>query len=173
MQFHWPVQLIISKFHCYTNINSIYRLIHYETENWNIYSFGSGNCGKRTGIVFNSAMDDFSYPGYVDINGWTGSKRNELYPGKRPFSSRSPTIVTDTESKDVKYVVGAAGGTKIITSVAYVNSIKLFQTFYSILYYNLFNKCRCWLDSCGWVMTLKWHWIVPDCIINCIRTFYL
>ena len=82
-------------------------------------SFGSGVVSERTGILLNSGMDDFgipSQPSYFEI---PPSRNNFIEPGKRPLSSMSPTILVDSNG-DVKMVLGAAGGTKIITSIAYV-----------------------------------------------------
>lgn len=80
-------------------------------------SFGCGSMGKRTGIILNSAMDDFGSPGLKNYFGLPGSPPNFIEPRKRPLNSMSPTIIADAEG-NVKLVLGAAGGTKIITSVA-------------------------------------------------------
>uniref|UniRef100_A0A182LRX3 Gamma-glutamyltransferase n=1 Tax=Anopheles culicifacies TaxID=139723 RepID=A0A182LRX3_9DIPT len=80
-------------------------------------TFGAGLMGKRTGIIVNSGMDDFSSPGLRNYFGLPGSKANFIRPQKRALSSMAPTIITDPEY-NVKLVIGAAGGTKITTAVA-------------------------------------------------------
>ncbi|KAK9981721.1 hypothetical protein ABG768_001245 [Culter alburnus] len=79
--------------------------------------FGSGVMSRSTGIIFNDQMCDFSDPKSVlnEIN-----RNNQIKPGKRPLSSKCPTITMDKQSKKVKMVVGGAGGTNITTSVAQV-----------------------------------------------------
>ena len=79
--------------------------------------------GRRTGIIFNNMMNDFSLP---DQPSWSDdawisptNEANWISPGKRPLSSMSPTIITDQNS-DVVMVTGGAGGTKIITAVVQV-----------------------------------------------------
>lgn len=62
-------------------------------------------------------MDDFSTPGQ-DTNGLIASSENYIQPGKRPFSSMTPTIVLARDGS-VKTVIGAAGGSRIISSVAF------------------------------------------------------
>lgn len=74
----------------------------------------------QTGIIYNSVMDDFSFPYFKNFFGLPGSPNNELRPQKRPLSSMSPTIIVD-KNKEAKMVVGASGGTVITTSVAWVN----------------------------------------------------
>lgn len=81
--------------------------------------YGSKFMSPRTGIVLNNQMDDFSYPGLVNAFGVPPSESNMVAPGKRPVSSMSPTIVVDSDNRVVA-IVGASGGTKIITSVAQV-----------------------------------------------------
>ncbi|XP_055915484.1 glutathione hydrolase 1 proenzyme-like [Eupeodes corollae] len=80
------------------------------------YYFGSAIMGKRTGILFNSAMGDFSIPGLENYFSLPPSKANLVQPKKRPMSSMTPTIVTTTKG-DVKLVVGGAGGPKIISAL--------------------------------------------------------
>nr|XP_029712294.1 glutathione hydrolase 1 proenzyme-like [Aedes albopictus] len=90
------------------------------TSSINFY-FGAALSGKRTGIIVNSGMDDFSSPGLQNYFGLPGSKRNYIQPQKRALSSMSPTIVVGSDG-NVKLIVGAAGGTKITTAVAMVNN---------------------------------------------------
>ncbi|XP_057663746.1 glutathione hydrolase 1 proenzyme-like [Diorhabda carinulata] len=88
------------------------------TSTVNIY-FGAGVTSKQTGIILNSVMDDFSYSHLINYFGLSGSPANIMQPGKRPFSSMIPTIITDS-CGNVKVVIGGAGGPKIITSTALV-----------------------------------------------------
>ncbi|KAF7279318.1 hypothetical protein GWI33_007410 [Rhynchophorus ferrugineus] len=87
------------------------------TSSINLY-FGAGMTSKQTGIIFNSVMDDFSFPYFKNYFGIPGSPNNELKPQKRPLSSMSPTIIVD-KNDEAKMVVGASGGTVITTSVAW------------------------------------------------------
>lgn len=65
-------------------------------------------------------MDDFSTPGVSNFWGLAPSPANFVEPGKRPQSSMSPTVVVDSDG-DVEMVIGASGGSKIITAVALVS----------------------------------------------------
>lgn len=90
-----------------------------------IYSFGSGITSERTGLLLNSAMDDFSVPSVVNYYGLPGNnKNNHIKPGKRPLSSMVPSVLT-TSDGDVRMVIGSAGGTKITTSVSFVRAGKI------------------------------------------------
>ncbi len=79
-------------------------------------SFGAGVMAKGTGILFNNEMDDFAIaPDTPNAFGLTGQILNSIAPRKTPLSSMTPTIVT--ENGNVKLVVGAPGGSTIITTV--------------------------------------------------------
>ncbi|XP_065208907.1 scoloptoxin SSD14-like [Planococcus citri] len=79
--------------------------------------FGSFVLSKRTGVLLNNQMDDFSSPKIVNNYGVTPSKTNFIAPGKIPLSSMCPTIILN-QSGDVRLLIGGGGGTKITSSVA-------------------------------------------------------
>jgi gamma-glutamyltranspeptidase/glutathione hydrolase/leukotriene-C4 hydrolase len=82
--------------------------------------FGAKYAGKYTGIIYNDQMDDFSTPGQTNVFGFQPSEANFIRPGKRPMSSMSPTIIVDKRTGDPRLVVGASGGSYIISAVAQV-----------------------------------------------------
>ena len=65
----------------------------------------------------NNEMNDFSVPGQVNAFGYSPSPSNFIRPGKRPLSSISPTIVEYLSNGTLYYVIGSAGGSRIITAV--------------------------------------------------------
>lgn len=84
------------------------------------YYYGAGLIGRRTGIIFNSGMNDFAMPNLDNIFFLPPSANNFMAPYKRAVSSMSPTIITDS-SDDVRLVIGAAGGTKIVSAISSVS----------------------------------------------------
>ncbi len=79
-------------------------------------SFGSRIVVPGTGILLNNEMDDFSAaPGVPNYYGLIGNEKNAIEAGKRPLSSMTPVLLL----KDGEPVLatGAAGGSRIITSV--------------------------------------------------------
>ncbi|XP_043484623.1 scoloptoxin SSD14-like isoform X2 [Leptopilina heterotoma] len=88
------------------------------TSTVNLY-FGSGIVSEQTGILLNSGMDDFGLESKFSYFGIPPSQSNLIEPGKRPLSSMSPTILIDSNN-NVKMIIGAAGGTKITTAIAFV-----------------------------------------------------
>merc|ERR1712071_279199 len=85
----------------------------------NLY-FGSKIKGKRTGVIFNDSMDDFSSPGVINDFGVKPSPANFIKPGKRPQSSMSPSIISELDTDLQVMTIGGAGGTKITTASAFV-----------------------------------------------------
>ncbi|KAB5566235.1 gamma-glutamyltransferase 1 [Coniochaeta sp. 2T2.1] len=77
--------------------------------------FGSQVMVPETGVIMNNEMNDFSIPGSSNAFGYIPSAANFIWPGKRPLSSISPTIVETSDGK-LYFVIGAAGGSRIITS---------------------------------------------------------
>ncbi|RYO86029.1 hypothetical protein DL766_009984 [Monosporascus sp. MC13-8B] len=77
--------------------------------------FGSKVMIPETGVIMNNEMNDFSIPGSSNAFGYIPSPANFVRPGKRPLSSMSPTIVETPDGK-LYYVIGSAGGSRIITA---------------------------------------------------------
>jgi gamma-glutamyltranspeptidase / glutathione hydrolase len=82
-------------------------------------TFGSKVIVPGTGVFLNNEMDDLTLaPGVPNHFGLVGQEANAVAPLKRPLSSMSPTIVL--KDGKVAYVLGAAGGPRIITQVVNV-----------------------------------------------------
>lgn len=84
-----------------------------------IFSFGAKYAGKYTGILYNDIMDDFSTPGLTNSFGFEPTEANFIRPGKRALSSMCPIIVVD-KNNNVRLILGASGGSKIISAVSQV-----------------------------------------------------
>jgi gamma-glutamyltranspeptidase/glutathione hydrolase len=84
--------------------------------------YGSGVTVPGLGFVLNDEMDDFAtVPGRANMFGLVQGEPNAIAPGKRMLSSMSPTIVLSPGGQ-VELVLGAAGGSRIITTVFQVLS---------------------------------------------------
>ena len=78
-------------------------------------NFGSKVAVNGAGFFLNNEMDDFTAePGEPNMFGLIQGKANAVEPEKRMLSSMSPTIVTKNDN--VRMVLGAAGGPRIITA---------------------------------------------------------
>ncbi len=80
-------------------------------------SYGNKKIVDGAGFLLNNEMDDFaSSPGSQNAFGLIGYEANSIKPAKRPLSSMSPTIVLSPEGEPLM-TIGAAGGSRIITTV--------------------------------------------------------
>ncbi|KAJ6263082.1 Gamma-glutamyltranspeptidase [Drechslerella dactyloides] len=77
--------------------------------------FGSSVMIPETGIIMNNQMNDFSIPGSSNAFGYIPAPSNFIRPYKRPLSSTTPHIIERPDGQ-LYLVVGAAGGSKIISS---------------------------------------------------------
>jgi len=83
-------------------------------------SYGNKKIVDGAGFLLNNEMDDFaSSPGSQNAFGLIGYEANSIKPAKRPLSSMSPTIVLNPEGEPLM-TIGAAGGSRIITTVLQV-----------------------------------------------------
>ena len=88
------------------------------------FSYGNRRVVPGTGILLNNEMDDFSAkPGHPNGFGLVGGEKNAIEPEKRMLSSMTPSIVLEKET--VRLVLGAPGGSRIITGVLQVLVNKL------------------------------------------------
>jgi len=77
--------------------------------------YGSGMVAPGTGVLLNNEMDDFALrPGTPNAFGVMGFAANAPQAGKRMLSSMAPSFI---ESKDKLALIGAPGGSRIITEV--------------------------------------------------------
>jgi len=77
--------------------------------------YGSGMVVEGTGVLLNDEMDDFALrPGTPNAYGVLGYDANAVAAGRRPLSSMAPSFMI---GKDMVAVLGAKGGSRIITQV--------------------------------------------------------
>ncbi|KAL4199589.1 hypothetical protein AMTRI_Chr03g145660 [Amborella trichopoda] len=75
--------------------------------------FGAWFRSRKTGIVLNNQMDDFSIPSNTTSNTtMPPAPANFIKPHKRPLSSTMPTIIL--KDGQLNAVIGASGGPRII-----------------------------------------------------------
>ncbi|CAJ0555188.1 Ff.00g052530.m01.CDS01 [Fusarium sp. VM40] len=81
--------------------------------------FGSFLMDNLTGVILNNEMNDFSIPGVPNEFGFAPAEANFIRPNKRPLSSCTPLIVSD-KNNSLFAVIGAAGGSRIISATTQV-----------------------------------------------------
>jgi gamma-glutamyltranspeptidase/glutathione hydrolase len=82
--------------------------------------FGNLLMVPSTGVILNNEMNDFSIPGVRNEFGFEPSPANFIRPGKRPLSSITPIIIEYPDTNKIMAVVGAAGGSRIISATTQV-----------------------------------------------------
>eukprot|EP00002_Diphylleia_rotans_P022487 TRINITY_DN4404_c0_g1_i1.p1 TRINITY_DN4404_c0_g1~~TRINITY_DN4404_c0_g1_i1.p1 ORF type:complete len:602 (-),score=129.33 TRINITY_DN4404_c0_g1_i1:88-1893(-) len=78
-------------------------------------TFGSKLMTEKFGILLNDQMDDFA-TSEENAFGIPFSESNRVEPRKKPLSSMSPTVLVDANN-NLRMVVGASGGPRIISAV--------------------------------------------------------
>jgi gamma-glutamyltranspeptidase/glutathione hydrolase len=82
--------------------------------------YGSKVVIDGAGFFMNNEMNDFVLkPGVPNQFGLSGTERNLVAPDRRMVSSMSPTVVEDPQGR-LHLVIGAPGGSTIITTVAQI-----------------------------------------------------
>ena len=110
--------------------------------------FGCGLRGRRTGIIWNDHLNDFTAPYTVNKFGLQPNGANFIQPGKRPLSDMSPAIVVgpgNNGTPQVRLVIGAAGATVITCALAWVRCYMdqfFFKAFFMLLIYNTQMKAK-------------------------------
>jgi gamma-glutamyltranspeptidase/glutathione hydrolase len=81
--------------------------------------YGNGVTVPKLGFLLNNEMDDFAVkPGVPNMFQLVQGEANAIQPGKTPLSSMSPTMLL--KDGGLRMVVGAPGGSRIITGVLQV-----------------------------------------------------
>ncbi|EFQ30116.1 gamma-glutamyltranspeptidase [Colletotrichum graminicola] len=81
--------------------------------------FGAQIMDPLSGVILNNEMNDFSIPGVRNAFGFEPSPANFIRANKRPLSSITPVIVEHPDGT-LYVTVGAAGGSRILSSTAQV-----------------------------------------------------
>ncbi|KAK1983169.1 gamma-glutamyltranspeptidase [Colletotrichum cereale] len=81
--------------------------------------FGAQIMDPLSGVILNNEMNDFSIPGVRNAFGFEPSPANFIRANKRPLSSITPVIVERPDGT-LYATVGAAGGSRILSSTAQV-----------------------------------------------------
>ncbi|KAI0155677.1 gamma-glutamyltranspeptidase [Pestalotiopsis sp. NC0098] len=81
--------------------------------------FGNLIMVPETGVILNNEMNDFSIPGKTNEFGYAPAPANFIRPGKRPLSSITP-VIAERPDGSLYVTVGAAGGSRIISSTTQV-----------------------------------------------------
>ncbi|KAF6840429.1 gamma-glutamyltranspeptidase [Colletotrichum plurivorum] len=81
--------------------------------------FGAQIMDPLSGVILNNEMNDFSIPGVRNAFGFEPSPANFVRANKRPLSSITPIIIENPDGT-LFVTVGAAGGSRIISSTAQV-----------------------------------------------------
>lgn len=82
-------------------------------------SYGNGVTVPKLGFLLNNEMDDFAVkPGVPNMFQLVQGEANAIQPKKTPLSSMTPTMLV--KDGQLRMVVGAPGGSRIITGVMQV-----------------------------------------------------
>lgn len=87
-----------------------------------MFSFGSKVYSPSTGIILNNQMDDFLTSTFTNAYYVESSMYNRIMPNMRPVSSSCPSIIINSDTKDLVLSIGGSGGLKITTAVLQVIS---------------------------------------------------
>lgn len=106
-----------------TTVNIIFgaQIMVPETGRWCLlfsFSLLQPSCLRFLGVILNDEMNDFSIPGVHNEFGFVPSPINFIRPYKRPLSSITPIIAEHSSNNSLYITIGAAGGSRIITSTA-------------------------------------------------------
>ncbi|CAF0741994.1 unnamed protein product [Didymodactylos carnosus] len=87
--------------------------------------FGSRVIGEKTHIIYNNQMDDFCQPQKTNTYYLPSHNCNYIHGEKAPASSMCPLIFINEKTGDLRLIIGASGGTRIITAVFQVAALHI------------------------------------------------